>query len=245
MSRSNSELSVRVFKSKNELARGAAEHFSELALQAVAARGRFSVALSGGSTPQLLFSLLAVPPFATNLPWNSIHFYWGDERLVPPEDPGSNYYHASRLLLNHIPVPDENIHRIKGELPAAEAVHDTITQLQKYRENERTWLRFDLVLLGMGSDGHTASLFPGTPGTEDPGVFVKSVNAVYENRPAQRVTLTPPLINNARHILFLVTGADKAQALSAVLNGPRDLEKWPAQRIQPDPAQLTWYIDQE
>ena len=245
MSQSSLDPDIQIFADKNDLASEAAKFFSTLAVQAVAARGRFTVALSGGSTPQELFSLLAEPPYSTDLPWSSIHFFWGDERLVPPDDPGSNYYHAARLLLDRIPIPPSNIHRVQGERPAPEAVQDLIEQLKAYADGARTWPRFDLVLLGMGSDGHTASLFPGSPGIEEPGVLVKVVSAVYENRPAQRVTLTPALLNDARQILFLVTGANKAEALAAVLNGPRDWEKWPAQRIQPSSGVITWFVDQE
>ena len=244
MSRSNHNTTVQIFSDKNDLAREAAQLFSTLALEAVAVRGRFSIALSGGSTPQALFSLLAAPPYSTNLPWSSIHFFWGDERLVPPGDPGSNYYHAAQLLLDRVPIPLANIHRVKGELPAPEAVQDTIEQLYIYAQGECLWPRFDLVLLGMGSDGHTASLFPDSPGLEEPDVFVKSVTAVYENRPALRLTLTPVLFNDARQILFLVTGANKAEALAAVLYGPRDWGKWPAQRIQPNSGVVTWFVDQ-
>ncbi len=244
MGQSNFDSTIQIFADKNDLATAAAQLFSFLASQAVGSRGRFSVALSGGSTPQALFSILAEPPYSTDLPWSSIHFFWGDERLVSPDDPGSNYYHATKLLLDHVPIPLANIHRVKGELSTQAAVQDTIEQLQSFANEGCTWPRFDLVLLGMGSDGHTASLFPGSPGVENEGVMVKSVTAVYENRPAQRLTLTPALINDARQILFLVTGANKAKALAAVLNGPRDLEKWPAQRIQARNGIITWFVDQ-
>jgi 6-phosphogluconolactonase len=244
MSKPIHEPNVQVFTNKKDLARAAAELFSTLATEAVAERGRFSVALAGGSTPQALFSILAAPPYITDLPWPSSHIFWGDERLVPPDDPGSNFYHAAKLLLNHIDIPPANIHRVKGELSAAEAVEGTIEQLQHFAEDNRQWPRFDLVLLGMGGDGHTASLFPGSPALE-PDVFVKPVTAVYENRPAQRITLTPALFNDARQILFLVTGANKAEALAAVLQDPPDWEKWPAQRIQPNSGVTTWFVDQE
>jgi len=245
MNRLNSDTRIQIFPTKDVLAQEAANYFSLVVQQSIAARGRFTVALSGGSTPQALFSLLANPPFSNELSWPAIHFFWSDERLVPPDDPGSNYYHAEHLLLNHISIPQANIHRIKGELPAAESIQDTLEQLHNFVPLTDGVPRFDLVLLGMGSDGHTASLFPGSPEIEGTGVFVKSVTAEYENRPAQRLTFTPELINRARQILFLVTGANKAEALAAVLNGPRDLEKWPAQRIQANPAGVTWFVDQQ
>ena len=236
---------IQIFSSVSDLANAAADLFTTLALESVNIHGRFSVALSGGSTPQALFSLLAAPPHSTDLPWSAMHFFWGDERLVPATDSGSNYYHAKKLLFDHIPLPPANVHRIKGELPAEEAVQDTMEQLQSFAGRDRQWPQFDLVLLGLGSDGHTASLFPGSPAFEEPGIVVKSVSATYENRPAQRLTLTPVLLNDAREILFLVTGANKAEALAAVLYGPTDLEKWPAQRIKANSGRLTWFVDEQ
>ena len=173
-----------------------------------------------------------------------MHFFWGDERLVPPDDAGSNYYHASQLLLDQVQVPADNIHRVHGELSAEAAVLDYTAQLQSFATGRRNWPRFDLVLLGLGSDGHTASLFPGSPLKDEPGMAVKTVTADYEDRPSQRLTLTPAVFNDARHVLFLVTGANKADAVTAVLDGPSDPEQWPAQRIQPSTGIVTWLIDQ-
>ncbi len=215
-----------------------------MAIEAVTDRGRFSVALSGGSTPQALFELLAAPPYNTQLPWREMHFFWGDERLVPPDDAGSNYFHAAQLLLDHVPIPKENVHRVHGELSAEVAVLDYTAQLQSCADNRRDWPRFDLVLLGLGSDGHTASLFPGSPAEDAPGIAVKSVTADYEDRPSLRLTLTPAVFNDARQVLFLVTGANKAEAATAVLDGPSAPEQWPAQRIQPSAGIVTWLIDQ-
>ena len=172
-----------------------------------------------------------------------MHFFWGDERLVPPDDTGSNYYHAAQLLLDQVHVPAENIHRVKGELSSEAAVLDYTAQLQSFTTGQRSWPRFDLVLLGLGSDGHTASLFPGSPGKDGPEMAVKAVTANYEDRPSQRLTLTPTVFNDARHVLFLVTGANKAEAAAAVLEGPYDPEQWPAQRIQPSAGIITWLID--
>ncbi len=235
---------VQVFADKAALARAAADRITTLAAESIAEQGRFSILLSGGSTPQALFTLLAAPPYNTRLPWQQIHFFWGDERLVPPGDAGSNFFHAAQMLLDKVPVPAENIHRVRGELPPATAVLDYTAQLKAFAAGGRDWPRFDLVLLGLGSDGHTASLFPGSPAADAPGTAVKSVTADYEDRPSQRLTLTPPVFNDARHILFLVTGANKAQAVTAVLEGPFDPVQWPAQRIQPHRGTVTWFIDQ-
>ncbi len=235
---------IKVFDDKAQLAREAAALIINLADQAVQERGRFSIALSGGSTPQALFRLLVSQPYRAQLPWQKMHFFWGDERLVPPGDAGSNYFHAANILLNHVPVPAENIHRVLGELPAETTVLDYAHQLHKFAGKQRLWPRFDLVLLGLGSDGHTASLFPGSPAVDDPQVAVKAVTANYEDRPSQRLTLTPNVFNDARHLLFLVTGANKAEAVAAVLEGPVDWQQWPAQRIQPLDGTVTWFVDE-
>ncbi len=235
---------VQIFADKEALTHAAAQFILTLATTAVAKRGRFDIVLSGGSTPQALFILLASPPFQTKLPWQAMHFFWGDERLVPAHDEGSNYYHAAKLLLDHVPVPNENIHRVRGELDQETAVIHYRRQLQVYAENERSWPRFDLVLLGLGSDGHTASLFPGSATKSAGQTGVKAVTADYEGRPSARITLTPAVFNDARHVLFLVTGANKAAAVAAILEGKHAPEEWPAQLIQPQDGSTTWFIDQ-
>jgi len=222
------------------VAHAAAALFAAAAHTAVAERGRFLVALSGGSTPQTLFALLAQPPYQTAIPWSRTQFYWGDERLVPPDDPGSNYYHARTLLLDHVPVPANQVHRIPGELPALEAASAYASLLQRHAEPEHSWPAFDLALLGLGADGHTASLFPGSPPTADP---VISVSADYDGRPAGRISLTPPVFNSAHQVAFLVCGAAKAPALTATLQGPKDPFRWPAQRISGS-APPIWIVDQ-
>lgn len=231
---------IRILPDKAALAQAAAVLFADLAETAVAARGRFLVALSGGSTPQALYTLLAHSPYQHSLPWSQIELYWGDERLVPPDDPGSNYFHAHKLLIEHVPLRPHNIHRIPGELPAPDATAAYKSTLQQQAPHGRAWPTFDLVLLGLGADGHTASLFPGSPDTAEP---VIAVTADYEGRPAARVSLTPPVFNAARQVLFLVTGADKAPALAAVLKGRHDPQTWPAQRITPSRPPI-WLVDQ-
>lgn len=216
--------------------------FAAAAEQAVAQRGRFLVALSGGSTPRALFTLLARPPYATQLPWARTEIYWGDERLVPPDDPQSNYGQARRLLLDHVPVPPEQVYRMRGELPAAEAAAAYTAVLREKAAHGRAWPRLDLALMGLGADGHTASLFPGAPPAQDP---VIAVTADYQGRPAARVTLTPLVFNDARLLLFLVAGADKAAAVSAVLQGPRDPINLPAQRLDNAPGETIWLLDED
>jgi 6-phosphogluconolactonase len=236
---------VRVFATYEEMSLAAAEHFRRLAQEAVAARGRFLVALSGGSTPRRLFSLLGQPPFVGAIPWAETHLFWGDERLLPPDEEGSNYKQACDLFLQDVPVPTPQIHRVKGELEAAAAVADYRQQLEELAETGRAWPRLDLALMGMGRDGHTASLFPGPISPEEMSQPVIAVTAEYDDRPARRLSLTPLLFNEARHVLFLVVGADKAAALAAVLHQAGTPEQWPAQRIQPYDGQVLWLVDEQ
>jgi 6-phosphogluconolactonase len=234
---------VRTFSTLDELYKAAAYHYAEVVNQAVQSRGKAFVALSGGGTPQRLFQLLAQSPYRTSIPWDAIHFYWGDERCVPPDHPESNYGQVKKILFDHVAVREENIHRVHGELTPEKAVEDYLRQLAKNGAPEQPWPIMDYTLMGMGADGHTASLFPGI---ENPGEKTSPViraSADYLDRPAERVTLTPMVFNTSRNVVFLVSGADKAIALAAVLNGPYDPIHFPAQRIQPASGKLTWMID--
>jgi 6-phosphogluconolactonase len=233
---------VRRFADAEAMSVAAAEKFSELAQAAVAANGRFLAALSGGNTPRRLFSLLGQTPYADHIPWDKTYLFWGDERLVPPEDTGSNFRQAYDLLLQAVPIPPHHIHRVKGEQEPAAAVSDYRQQLQALAEPGRAWPRFDLVLLGLGSDGHTASLFPGPIPPAENVQPVIAVSADYDGRPAQRLSLTPLVFNDARHLLFLVAGTSKTDALTAVLNQEGTPEQWPAQRIQPHHGQVLWFV---
>lgn len=222
-----------------DLAREAAQRFTSLAREAAASRGRFSVALSGGSTPGALYRLLAREPYQGQIPWEQVHLFWGDERCVPPNDPGSNFRLASDLLIDQVPIPTANIHRVRGELEPDAAARSYEQDLDDYFCGPRT--RFDLVLLGVGGDGHTASLFPGSPSLRETGRLALAVEAHYGDRPSSRVTLTLPAINSSRHIWFLVTGGSKASIVQAVLEGEGgDL---PAQQICPTAGVLTWLLD--
>jgi 6-phosphogluconolactonase len=232
---------IRTYPDAANLAWAAAEHFATLAAEAIAVRGRFAVALSGGSTPRATYTLLAGDEFAARVDWPRVHVFWGDERCVPPDHPESNFRLADEALLSHVPIPPGNIHRVRGELEPEAAAQDYATAL--YRFFGTTWPRFDLVLLGMGDDGHTASLFPNSAALHETARSVVAVTAYYQDRPAQRVTLTPPAINAARRVLFLVTGAAKAEILQAVLEGPEG--PYPAQRIRPTSGHLAWLVDVE
>ena len=228
---------VRIFKDADELSRAAAELFVTLAVQAIRERGRFLVALSGGSTPMALYRLLAREP----IDWTRIHVFWGDERLVLPEDAENSYGQAREALLKHIPIPTENIHRVASELDPVAAARDYASILREFAAPPLDWPRFDLVLLGLGEDGHTASLFPGSP--VDATEPVIAVTAQYQGRPARRVTLTPPVFNAARQVIFLVTGANKAVTLKGVFSDYNSSEQVPAKRIQPADGQVTWLVD--
>jgi 6-phosphogluconolactonase len=235
---------LHIFEDKDLLASAAADFFSAAAAQAVNTKGKFLVALSGGSTPQALFTLLARAPYRSQITWSAVHVFWGDERLVPPDDPGSNYYHARRLLLEKVPIPSGQIHRIRGELTAIEAVGDYERQLAATAEEKAPWPQLDLALMGLGADGHTASLFPNSSAVTETKKPVLSVTADYAGRPAQRITLTPPVFNDAHQVLFLIAGADKAAALEAVIDGPCDIQNWPAQSIQPLSKNLAYFVDE-
>jgi 6-phosphogluconolactonase len=192
-----------------------------------------------------LYQRLAHHPFRDQLPWAQTHFFWGDERSVPPTDPESNFHQAQVALFDHIAIPANNVHRIKGEWEPRMAADDYAAQLCQLASPNLAWPRFDLILLGLGRDGHTASLFPGPINSSDQCQSpVLAVMANYQGRPAQRVTLAPLVLNSARHIFFLVAGADKAEALTASVTGPLEPERWPAQRIQLEQGTLTWFVDE-
>jgi 6-phosphogluconolactonase len=240
---SNGTSEVRIFDDAGDLMRAAAEAIVSDAARAVEERGRFDWALAGGSTPRALYHLLADDPYRTRLPWNAIHFYWGDERHVPPDHADSNYRMAREAMLDRAPVPPENVHRIPAERPEAEAA------AAEYEATLRAifaapaasaddWPRFDLVQLGLGPEGHTASLFPGTPLLAE---RVRWVAAPWvEAQHTFRITLTPPAINHARRTMFLVSGEEKAAALHAVLEGAREPEVYPAQIIG---GNRLWLVD--
>lgn len=243
---------IRVYGNSRDLALEAAKDFARLADQYVIGLGRFTVVLSGGSTPRAMFSLLADEPFSKSVPWASIYFFWGDERAVPPTHSGSNYRMAKETLLSRVPVPPENIFRVPAELDdrecAAREYSDTIKQFFSGEAAPgtaplSTWPRFDLVLLGMGSDGHTASLFPRTPALRVLDQI--AVSNYVEKLNAHRITLTATTINNARNVTFLVSGEDKAQVLKSVIEGPADPDTYPSQLIQPRSGRLTWLVDEE
>lgn len=224
--------------------RTAAAEFSRLAKNALAVRERFMVALSGGSTPKRLYELLAGPPFNRDIPWRQVEFFWGDERAVPPNHSDSNYRMAHEAMLKKLAVPDAHVHRMSAERPdrdaAARDYQVEIARAFGLGPDEEP-PRFDLVLLGMGADGHTASLFPDTEALDETNRWVVSNHV--PKLASHRLTLTPRIINNAASVVFLVSGQDKAEALAQVLEGPADAERLPAQLIKPRSGIVTWLAD--
>jgi len=239
---------VRIFETSEDLARAAAEQCVRLGLEAVKARGDFSIALAGGSTPKRLYTLLASEQdnsFRSRFPWQEIHFFWGDERHVPPDHADSNYRMAFETMLSKVPVSDSQLHRIESENPDARRAAQGYEQdlRRHFSLNPGVWPQFDLVLLGLGPDGHTASLFPDTDVLEEKSLVAAAVWV--PKFQSWRITLTAPLLNHAANVLFLVSGKDKAEALRAVLHGEFQPRRYPAQLIQPVQGRLTWLVDRE
>ena len=234
---------IRIYKDLPAMSRAAAQVIVEIAINVLQRRGRIALALSGGSTPQALFNLLAQSPFRDQLPWGGMHFFWADERCVPPDHPESNYGQAQRALFDRVPLPPGNLHRVQGELEPVRAAQEYVRQLREFAGGDHAWPRFDCVLLGMGADGHTASLFPNVTNPAQQTSPAIAVTASYQGRPAQRVTLTPLVFNSAEQVLFLVSGQEKADALAAVLSSSYDPLRWPAQRIHPPEGTVTWIVD--
>jgi 6-phosphogluconolactonase len=230
-------LSVHIYSRSEELSRAAAREFAARAKEAIEERGRFAVVLAGGSTPEAMYGILA-RDYMDRIDWSRIYVFFGDERSVPPHHEDSNLKMASEVLLDHVPVG--NVHRMRGELPPDQAAEAYEEELRMFFRTEDI-PRFDLILLGLGADGHTASLFPETPALEvhDRWVVANPVPRL----DTTRITLTIPVINAARAVIFLVEGEDKAEAVREVLEGDADPRAYPAKLIQP-PGGPEWKLDQ-
>ena len=232
---------LRVFQNADQLSRAAARLVVEAAAASITARGQFLLALNGGQTPQQLLELLGTE-YRTKIDWERCHLFWGDERCVPPDHPESSFGLANSHLLRHVTIPAGQVHRIHGESGAEQAAREYAIALAQHATPGLSWPKFDLVLLGMGEDGHTASLFPGSdPDAAGP---VLPIIANYQGRPAERVTLVPQVFNSAWLVLFMITGKAKAATLKRVLSGPFDPGQVPAQRIDPGDGKLIWLVDQ-
>jgi len=238
------EREIRILADSAAIARRAAQEFVQSAASAVRAKGSFNVALAGGSTPKALYNLLVNDPaLRSQVPWDKIHLFFGDERHVAPDHPDSNYRMASEAMISKSPLKPEQVTRIKGEYPDADqaALEYEKALCGYFKLKAGEYPRFDLVLAGMGNEGHTLSLFPGTKALHPDGRLVVRnwIGKLY----TERITLTAPTASNAALIIFMVTGADKALALKAVLEGPFEPEQLPAQLLQPQNGKLLWLVD--
>lgn len=218
-----------------------AEEIAHFAGEAICIHGEFTLCLSGGSTPASTYELLATR-FRLSVDWKEVQFFWGDERCVPPDDPASNYGMANRTMLSHLALRPEQVHRIRGEEPperAARAYEDELRE--RFGLAEREFPRFSLVLLGLGENAHTASLFPGSAAVRETERMAVPVEVDAPEH--HRVSLTAPVFNNAARVMFMAAGENKAQAVRNILQGPRDPEKFPAQLIAPADGELVWLLD--
>jgi 6-phosphogluconolactonase len=232
-----SDRQIRVVPDPSQIAAVAAEVILPAADAAIAARGNFSIALAGGNTPKALYQLLATSSYASHIDWKNWHIYFGDERCVPPAHPDSNFRMANEALLSHVSIPPDNVHRMKGEIEPQRAATEYGEMLkQNFGDGG-----LDLVLLGMGDDGHTASLFPNTTALAEKRH--RCVANRVEKLGVWRITLSAPFINQSRQVVVMVSGAGKAQRLEQVLQGPLDSQNLPIQMIQPATGQILWIMD--
>jgi 6-phosphogluconolactonase len=237
---------IKKFINPDSLSVGVAEYFVDLAKAAVATKDCFCVALAGGRTPKSTYQLLSTPTFVNRIDWPKVKIFWGDERCVSPDDEHSNFRMTNETLLQHVPVLPENIYRMKGELDPGEAALQYEKNLQNafgLPHDQELAPRFDLILLGLGRDGHTASIFPGTAAVfeSDHWVLAHFIPALQ----AWRLTLTPVILNAAQNAIFLVSGMDKAEITYSVLKGDYQPETLPSQIVQPENGNLFWFVDKD
>jgi 6-phosphogluconolactonase len=235
---------IQIVANAEAICRAAAETLVKHIGKTLQTKDIYSIALSGGSTPRSLYALLADDPvFGRQIPWERIHFFWGDERHVSPDHPDSNYRMAFEAMLSRVPIPLTNIHRIRAENPdAPKAAEDYVRDIRRFFGiTNGDMPRFNCVLLGMGSDGHTASLFPDSPALSEQKRLV--VANWVEKFDSFRITLTVPVLNNADLILFLVSGGEKADVLQTVLGGDAPTARYPVQLIHPARGALVWFLD--
>ncbi len=236
------KLEIYIFSNSQQLADTLAEDFRRT-LQRKAETGEsFFVALSGGSSPRKFFERFAVSPYREEIPWGNIHFFWGDERCVPPDDAESNFKMANEAFLSHVAIPDKNTHRIMGENPPQSEARRYEKEIQDHVPVSKNGLpQFDWIFLGMGKDGHTASLFPGAPTLHEKEAVC--VIAEHPDTGQTRISLTLPVINNAKRISFLVTGDEKATIVREILQKRPSYLNYPAAKVKPFNGVLEWYLD--
>jgi len=234
-------MQIAIFPDTNTLSQQAAQYIVRLASEAIVTRGRFTIALSGGSTPKILYGLLGTEPYRDQINWASVEIFWSDERCVPPDSADSNYALAQEVLLSKIPIPANQVHRMPADQPDREAASREYTSEMQRTFGTNGIPSFDLLQLGMGPEGHTASLFPHQESLHEQQRLV--IPVIVPKPPPPRLTFTPPLLNAARHVLFLVTGSEKAEAIQAVLEGPDQPEEYPAQIVRPPKGEVVWMLD--
>jgi 6-phosphogluconolactonase len=236
-----SQPEIQVLPNPASVAAEAAERVVRAANEAIELADRFTIALSGGSTPKAMHQILAVDPMRSHVDWTKVQIFFGDERCVPPDHPESNFRMARETLLSKVPIPGDNVYRMRGEMDPNEAAKEYGRMLKEKFGDDGG---LDLVLLGMGEDGHTLSLFPGTPAVGETHHRCVANYAEHSTTgKSWRITLTAPFVNRCREVIFLVTGANKAPALAQVLEGTRDPQRWPAQLIEPASGRLSWLVD--
>jgi 6-phosphogluconolactonase len=236
-----SEPQLIILNDAQELYVRAAEEIAHVSGEAICTHGEFTFCLSGGSTPAATYDLLATR-FHLSVDWKEVQFYFGDERCVPPDHAESNFAMATRTMLSKLTLRPDQIHRMRGEDPPAAAAAAYESELRKrFGLGDGDLPRFDLILLGLGDNRHTASWFPGDPAVHETQRMVVSVDVDAE--PRKRLTMTPPVINNAQRVMFLVAGQGKAAAVKDIIEGPRDPDKFPAQVVAPDHGELIWILD--
>lgn len=232
---------LRTYPNAEELITAAADAFVEFAEYFIDERGHFTVCLSGGSTPKAMFELLASEDYASKVEWDKVHVFWGDERTVPPDHADSNYRMAYEALLKYVPIPETQIHRMEAEIDLEEAVAN-YTQIMRPPLLGSHIPIFNLIWLGMGEDGHTASLFPFTPAVHEKEAWVVAQHI--EKLDTWRMTLTPPVINAAEYVIFLIAGKTKAEIFQKVLQGTQKISLYPAQVVAPTSGKLIWMVDE-
>lgn len=234
-------MTVVIYPDSDQLSHAAAQYVVRVANEALVSHGRFTLALSGGSTPKKLYSLLATDGYKDQIDWSLAEIFWSDERCVPADDPESNYRLAVEAMLSKLPIPAAQVHRVPADEPDREAASLAYTrEMQRVFGTDQV-PAFDLIQLGMGPEGHTASLFPHQPSLHENERLIMSVTV--PKPPPPRLTFTPPLLNAAHHILFLVTGAEKVEAVQAVLEGTYQPDEYPAQIVRPTHGEVTWMLD--
>jgi 6-phosphogluconolactonase len=238
---------VRIFHNIEEMSRYTADFIREYAVSCIREHSFFTLVLSGGSTPRRLYELLASKPFRESIPWKQTHIFWGDERCVPPDHPESNYHMAAQSFLDHVPLPPSNIHRIKCDInPSIKAAEDYESEIRDFFKTigcePFEFPVFDLILLGIGADGHTASLFPGNETLQERKRWVSATCAPSEMPVEKRITLTLPVIDAARRVLFLISGEKKRDIVRTLFNDPDAIDLFPGAMIE-ERAGVFWFLD--